>query len=190
MNHDPERKIYQLFLEHWNEDSLENDLVFLRVNEIAPAIVHRWGWGDHVDDIIQSALLQLARAEYRGDGSLDGYIRHIIINEIRHLWRKEGRKRRSEMPADLEDKRNFASEIEAKLSDRSKRLLKRVPQGHQWFIEAIIAADRYLSQRDAAAIGKVKRSEVEKLLKELRQIWKSMEEEEEEKRSKAKKAGE
>lgn len=190
MKNESDSELVDTFVKGWNEGSLtEDDPIMHKVHDMAPKIVSRWGWSDQLDDVVNDTLIKLARGEYRGEGSLDGYINHIILNLVRQLWRKEGRNRRSEMPVDCEDKRRFALEIESRLSDRTKRLLLRVPKAHQWFIEAIIGADGYLSERNAAALGNVKRNQVEKLKKELRRIWEEMEEEEADNLAKAKGAG-
>jgi len=180
MKHDSECELIDTFVKRWKDGSLTNDDPIVRkVIDLAPKIASRWGWPDRAEEVAQDTFLKLALGKYRGEGSLDGYINHIIVNLVRHLWRRERRNRRIEMPVDFEDKRHFASEIEARLSDRTKRLLARVPEGNRWFIEAIVDADGYLSQRDAAALGNVKRNQVEKLRKELRLIWTEMEAERE-----------
>jgi hypothetical protein len=104
---------------------------------------------------------------------LEGYIAHIMGNEIKLLWRRGGRDRRIEMPTELEDSRNFALDIEAK--HHTRRLIEKSPKHLWWYIEAIVDADEYLSERDAAEIGKVTRYKVGILREELRRIWESME---------------
>jgi hypothetical protein len=173
-------KRYQQFLERLDEgSSIEEDSVFLTVRNKVRKVAPAWGWTNWIDDLEQETILKLYKGEYRGEGSLDGYIAHILGNEIRLLWRKEGGSRRAEMPADFEESRDYASEIESRLSDRTKRLIQKSPRHLLWFIEAIVDADVYLSERDAAKVGKVTRYKVEKLKEELRLIWESMESESE-----------
>jgi hypothetical protein len=176
-NRDMQR--YQQFLKNFrNEDSsIEDDPVARTVRDKARKVAHAWGWGDWAKDFEHETLIKLAKGEYRGEGSLDGYIAHILGNEVKLLWRKEGGDRRTEMPDDPKESNDFASEIESRLSDRTKRLMARSPKHLWWFIEAIVGADGYLSERDAAMKGKITRHKVVTLKEELRWIWENMESE-------------
>lgn len=180
MKNNSDLKRYQQFMKCLDEgSSIEEDSVVLTVRNKVRKVAPAWGWTEWIEDLEQETLIKLHKGKYRGEGSLDGYIAHILGNEIKLLWRKEGGSRRAEMPADLEDKRDRASEIDSRLSDRTKRLIKKSPQHLLWFIEAVVDADGYLSEREAAKIGKVTKYKIEKLKKELRLVWESMESESE-----------
>lgn len=177
-NSDLER--YQRFLESCKDSSaMKDDPVAIAVRKRVQKVATAWGWSGWIDDLIQETFLELCKGEYRGDGPLDGYVAHILGNKIRRLFRKEGSGRRAEMPTDMQDRRDIAAEIEARPSDRTKRLIARSPKHLWWFLEAIFETDGYLSERDAARIGKTSRYRIVELKKELREIWESMEAEQE-----------
>ncbi|MEA2206369.1 MAG: hypothetical protein QOE77_3145 [Blastocatellia bacterium] len=178
MNNSDER-LYQQFLDGCLNNSLADSDPVVRLVGAKAQKASAWGWGDWTDDLKQETLIQLAKGNYRGDGPLEGYISRIMGNFITRLWRKEHKDRWSEMPVDLKESGDFAEGIESRLSDRTKRLIARSPKHLWWFIEAIVDADGYLSEQDAAKIGKVTRYRVGKLKEELRRIWEKMEEEKE-----------
>jgi DNA-directed RNA polymerase specialized sigma24 family protein len=165
---------YAEFLARWKgAPGLESDSVVLTVRSKAPKAA-ALGWADWVKDLEQETLLKLAQGKYRGEGPLDGYIAHVLANEIRLIWRREGRNRRAEMPEELDDHSDFTSDIE--WSERVKLLRAKSPKHLWWFIEAVIDYEGYLSERDAATNGRVTRHRIARLKEELRQIWEGMEE--------------
>jgi hypothetical protein len=165
----------QEFLARCEDGSLTDDNPVVRMVRKKANMARRWGWANWVDDLEQETLIELMKGKYRGDGPLEGYIAHIMGSKLIRHWQKEHADIRGELPAEVKDGSDFAEKLEAGFSDRTKRLIARSPKHLWWFIETIVEADDYLSERDLAEIGKITRYRVTVLRKELRQVWEAME---------------
>lgn len=172
--------MYQRFLTRCNNGSLTDDDPVVRMVKRKANIAKRWKCADWAEDFAQEVLMELMKGNYRGEGSFEGYVAHILGSKIIRHWQKEHTDIRGEFPAEIADSNNFPEKLEARLSDRAKRLITRSPKHLWWFIEAIVEADDYASERDLVKIGKtqideITRHRVKKLKEELRQIWEAME---------------
>ncbi|HKV34395.1 MAG TPA: hypothetical protein VJP89_08745 [Pyrinomonadaceae bacterium] len=169
-------EIYEQYMERWKTNSLGKDDPILRmVTQKARKITSSWNCSDWADDLINETLIILGKGDYRGDGSIEGYVVHVMANLIKLHWRKERSSLRAEMPEDLAATNEQSLHAELELSDRTKRLIARTPQQFWWYLEFVADFEGYASERDAAKYAKVTRHQIQKLKEEIRRIWSAME---------------
>jgi hypothetical protein len=170
-----DKEMFDQFIERWKSGSLgEDDPIVRMVNQKGRKVTSSWNCSDWADDLINETLIKLSKAGYRAEGSLEGYIAHLMGNEVKLHWRKERSNLKDEMPEDLSTPNEPSFHAELELSDRLKRLIANTPQQFWWYLEFVADFEGYASERDAAKHGKVTRHQIQKIKEEIKRIWSAM----------------
>lgn len=176
--------IFENFIREWNDNSLSDENTVKKMVEKLSAIVYKYGRENWIKDIEQETFLKLSTCNYTGEGSLEGYIKITMKHLLFGMYRKEKENRRGEMPNEVRDEKEFDEFLtefdeyfQEPLSDRVKMLLSETPENLWWYIEAVLGADRYISERQISEDLEISRYAVANARMELRAIWEEMEKE-------------
>ena len=176
--------IFENFTREWNDNSLSDGNTVKKMVEKLSAMAYKYRRENWIKDIEQETLIKLSTCNYTGEGSLEGYIRRIMQNVLFGIYRKEKESRRGEMPNEVRDEKEFDEFLtefdeyfQEPFSDRVKMLLSETPENLWWYIEAVLEADEYISERAISEDLKISRYAVATARIELRSIWEEMEKE-------------
>lgn len=174
-------KLYQEFLTSWESKTIDDSNPVLKMVKGLSTMAHKYGRENWIKDIEQETFLKLSTCNYNGEGSLKGYIRKIMQNVLFGMYRKEKESKRGEMPSEVRDEKKFDElltefdeRFQEPLSDRVKMLLSETPENLWWYVEAVLEADRYISQREIAEDLNISRYEVANAHIKLKSIWENV----------------
>jgi DNA-directed RNA polymerase specialized sigma24 family protein len=170
------------FQTRWDDGTLTDDHpVVVTASKWARAIASSFNCLERADDLKQKALFSLRSSSYRGESTLDAYIKRILVNSNTAEWRKGGGKKRGVLPAEMVDTKAselFETVLRRISSDKlMNELLTTRPEVQRAIVMIVISAEEQVGRRRLAAIAsrmlgrKVTRYEVEVALTQLREAF-------------------
>lgn len=124
-------KDFRDFEQSWRNDTLTKDhVVMVKVRQWADRIAYDYNKASRARDLEQDCLVALITSGYNGWASLDTFIVKILLRKNIAAWRKDGAKRKAEMPVEIEDKAG---------SEFSDAVLARTSSDH--LVESLLASD-------------------------------------------------
>jgi DNA-directed RNA polymerase specialized sigma24 family protein len=170
------------FQRRWDDRTLTEDHpVMLTTTKWAKAIASSFNCPERADDLKQKALLSLHSSSDRGEATLETYIRRILMNLNTAEWRKDGGKKRGELPVEMVDTKApelFETVLRRISSDKLMYdLLMTRPEVQRAIVMIVISAEEQVGRRRLAEIAsrmlgrKVTRHEIEIALTQLREAF-------------------
>lgn len=177
--HPKDMEDFRDFEQSWRDNTLTKDhVVMVKVRQWAERIAYNYNNASRAGDLEQDCLMALITSGFNGWASLDTFIVKILLSKNIAAWRKDGSKRKAEMPAEVEDKASseFSEAVITRLSsDALVRELLMTNELIAAIVRILIEVEHTIGRKRIAELAsvrlnrKVTRYQVEVALGQLRE---------------------